>query len=57
MVTSTDSVTNLKQQKMQQHSQLLKQVNQVYQASGNFVYFIDDCFTYDDIIIPVSGKA
>lgn len=36
---------------------MLKQVNQVYQTNGNFLYFIEDSFAHDDIIVPISGKA
>lgn len=43
--------------KLQNHTQLLKQINQVYRANGNFLYQIEDSFAHDDIILPISGKA
>lgn len=43
--------------KLSNHTQLLKQINQVYRANGNFLYFIEDSFAHDDIILPISGKA
>jgi hypothetical protein len=53
VVTSADDISQTKTLKLQSHNQLLKQVNHVYQTSGNFVYFIDDCFAQDDLILPV----
>lgn len=43
--------------KLQMHSQMLKNINQVYQTNGNFHYFIEDSFAQDDIILPISGRC
>ena len=29
----------------------------MYQTNGNFLYFIEESFAHDDIILPISGKA